>query len=260
MSLVKASGELVKITRNQPEFLAVGLSLGLLGILSTITVECVPAFSLRSEVCQLTFEQLTARFDSINRDNDFVDIRYSPITNIAHVVLINQPDQPLSENGGWQPVKKSRLAWRTTESVNKMAQRLFQALPVNGLQRRCLNQYEQTVYSSPYGRSDFVLTHFDATSDDLINNGDAVDLDPVADMELAVPYEQAIATLQSLRNHFHQTQRYPTMQIHIRCSAAEDFWLSPAHGGPICWLEFWEYPLHGQVFSRDGGTAQAFRV
>lgn len=248
VSFVNANGELVTVESTQPEFQTVGLSLGLFGVISTVTLACTPAFSLRSQTRQFTFEQLIDSFEAIHQENEFVDIRYSPITNIAHAVLINPTDEPLTENGGWEPVKQSRLAWRITESVNKLAQKLFQSLPINPVQRWCLNRYEQSVYSAPYGRSDFVLTHFDATSEDLISNGDAVDLDPVADMELAVPYEQAIAALQTLRDHFHQTQRYPTMQIHIRCSAGESFWLSPTGGGPICWLEFWEYPCTGKFF------------
>lgn len=248
VSLIKSDGTLVAVTRDQPEFQAVGLSLGLLGILSTVTIDCVPAFSLRAQTHAFSFKQLIENFERVHQDNDFVDIRYSPITNIAHAVLINRPDQLIRENGGWEPVRQSKMAWRVTEVVNKKAQRLFQQLPINGLQRWCLNRYEQSVYSAPYGRSDFVLTHFDATSDDLISNKAAVDLDPVADMELAVPYQQAIAALQTLKDHFHKTQRYPTMQIHIRCSAGENFWLSPTQGDPICWLEFWEYPCTGEFF------------
>ncbi len=249
VSLIKADGSIVTISRNQPAFKAVGISLGLLGILSTVTIDCVPAFSLRAKTYAFSFEQLIKNFERIHQDNDFVDIRYSPITNTAHAVLINQPEQPIAKNGGWEPVKQSKLTWRATETVNKMAQRVFQQLPVNGLQRWCLNRYEQSVYSAPYGRSDFVLTHFDATSDDLISNKASVDLDPVADMELAVPYGRAIAALQAIRDHFHKTQRYPTMQIHIRCSAGEDFWLSPSQSEPICWLEFWEYPCTGEFFA-----------
>jgi D-arabinono-1,4-lactone oxidase len=193
-------------------------------------------------------ETFLQEFDQIQQTNRYVDMRYSPITDTVQLSLINPATEILQENGGWYPMVKTKQEWKRTDFINKLAQRLFLTHRVNWLQRWGFQQYDQTVYACPYGRSDFVLTHFDATSGDLIGNGDLEDLDPVSDMEIAIPYTQAQAALTCLRNHFHATQRYPSMHIHIRCAAADNFWLSPAYNQAICWLEFWEYPRTGKFF------------
>jgi L-gulono-1,4-lactone dehydrogenase len=248
LRLIRANGTVFEIDRSHDIFNAVVISMGLLGIVSTVTFQCVPAFSLQSQVCALSMETFLQEFDQIQQTNRYVDMRYSPITDTVQLSLINPTMEILQENGGWYPTVKTKQEWKRTDFINKLAQRLFLTHRVNWLQRWGFQQYDQTVYACPYGRSDFVLTHFDATSGDLIGNGDLEDLDPVSDMEIAIPYTQTQAALTCLRNHFHATRRYPSMHIHIRCAAADNFWLSPAYGQAICWLEFWEYPRTGKFF------------
>ncbi|MGA7933786.1 MAG: D-arabinono-1,4-lactone oxidase [Kovacikia sp.] len=260
LRLVRADGSVLELDRAHPLFNAVVISMGLLGIVSTVTFQCVPAFSLQSQVCALPMEQFLQRFDAIQQTNQYVDMRYSPITDTVQLVLINPSTQPILENGGWQQTVKSKQEWKRTDFINKVAQRLFNTHRFNWLQRWGFEQYDKTVYASPYGRSDFVLTHFDATSDELISNGTLDDLEPVADMELAISYAQAPAALACLRDYFHRTRRYPSMHIHLRCTAADEFWLSPAYGQAICWLEFWEYPCTGQFFQEMVELLKPFSV
>ncbi|MGA7937087.1 MAG: D-arabinono-1,4-lactone oxidase [Kovacikia sp.] len=248
LRLIRADGSVLELDRSNPLFNAVVISMGLLGIVSTVTFQCVPTFSLQSEVCAMPMEMFLQQFDHIQQTNQYVDMRYSPITDTVQLVLINPAAEPILENGGWQPTVKTKQEWKRTDFINKLAQRLFNTHKFNWLQRWGFAQYDQTVYTSPYGRSDFVLTHFDATSGELISNGDLEDLDPVSDMEIAIPYAQAQTVLTRLRDYFHKTRRYPSMHIHLRCTAADEFWLSPAYGQAICWLEFWEYPCTGKFF------------
>ena len=248
MRMVRADGSVVEIDHTEEQFNAVAIALGTLGILSTITFQCVPAFSLQTEVHTLPMEELLTRFHEIHTHNQYVDIRYSPITDQAHTALINPTPEPLNENGGWHPTQTSPFVLVLTDWMNKLAQRLFLTHRFNRLQRWGIQHYDRSIYSSAYGRSDFVLTHFDSTSTDLMANEERGNLDPVADMEVAIPYDQACEALALIRDHFRTTQRFPCMHIHLRCEAAEPFWLSPTRGQPICWMEFWEYPLTGQFF------------
>lgn len=248
LRLILADGSVLEVDRTHELFNAAIISLGLLGIVSTITFECVPAFSLESKVCAMPMASFLQQFDAIQQTNQYVDMRYSPITDTVLMVLMNSPVNPIWQDRGWQPIVKTKQQWKRTDTINKWAQRLFNTHRVNWLQRWGIQQYEKTVYASPAGRSDFVLTHFDATSDDLISRGETEELEPVGDMEIAIPYALAQEALNCLRNHFHKTRRYPSMHIHIRCTAADQFWLSPAHQQAVCWLEFWEYPHTGKFF------------
>ncbi|MEM9905616.1 MAG: D-arabinono-1,4-lactone oxidase [Cyanobacteria bacterium P01_D01_bin.44] len=248
MRIVRADGSVVEIDRTDDEFNGVAIALGALGMISTVTFQCVPAFSLQTEVRTLPMTEFLAGFDEIHTQNQYVDIRYSPICDRAHLALINPTPELLRENGGWQPAQTPPLTQAVTDRFNKLAQRLFLTHRFNELQRWGIERYDQAIYTEAYGRSDFVLTHFDTTSTDLLDNEARNNLDPVADMEVAIPYDRACEALSRIRDHFHTTQRFPSMHIHLRCSAAEPFWLSPTCGQPICWIEFWEYPCTGKFF------------
>jgi L-gulonolactone oxidase len=246
LRLVRADGSILEVDCSQKIFNAVGLSMGLLGIISTVTFKCVPAFSLQSKLCKIPIDILLQNFDDIQTNNKYVDIRYTPITDTAQVILINPSSENLKENSGWHPVVKNRIKQRMTNFINEIGLHLFYSYQLNWLQRWSIKQHDKApAYACVSGRSDFVLIHFDAMTNDL----DERVLGPSgSDMEIGIPYSQARAALTCLRNHFHKTQKYPSTHIHIRCAAADDFWLSPAYKQPICWLEFWEYPRTGEYF------------
>lgn len=256
MRLVSADGQVVTVRQEDGDlgeaalpWNGVAIALGSLGLISTVTFQCVPAFSLSTERCTWPMTSLLANFDTIHQSNQYVDIRYSPVTDDAHAALINPTSEPLTENGGWEPTRAHPWIQHATDRVNKLAQRLFLTHRFNWLQRWAIARYNQSIYTEACGRSDFVLTHFDATSTDLLENETRSNLDPVADMEVAVPYHQAVAALSTLRDHFRHTKRFPSMSIHIRTQAAEPFWLSPTRNSAICWIEFWEYPCTGKFFA-----------
>jgi hypothetical protein len=246
LRLVRADGSVLAVDRSEDIFNAIGLSMGLLGIISTVTFKCVPAFSLDSQVCRMPIDTLLQRFDEIQTNHKYISIRYTPMTDSAQMVLIDPTSEPLTENRGWHPETKSKMEQRLTHFINDMGTRLFSSHNFNWLQRWALTQHDKTsAYAAVSGRSDFVLIHSDATTNDL---DERVPGPSASDLEIAIPYAQARAALTCLRDHFHKTQRYPTTHIHLRCSAAEDFWLSPAYKQPICWFEFWEYPRTGEFF------------
>lgn len=259
LRLVRVDGSILQLDRSQDIFYAAAVSMGLLGIISTVTFKCVPAFSLQSQVISLPMDTFLQQFDEINQNNKYIDIRYSAIADKAQIVLINPTEDFAEENGGWHPVQTNPIERKITDTINKSVQRLFEKYRLNWLQRLCLEQYDRTIYSAPFGRSDFVLTHFDATSNDITTN-EVTDFEPVGDMEIAVSYNEARAALSCIRSYFHKIQKYPTMHIHIRCTAADDFWLSPAYKQAVCWLEFWEYPHTGKFFNQMTELLKPFNL
>ena len=264
MRIVQANGNVIEVNCTDALFDALAISLGTLGILSTVTFQCVPAFSLKTKVVSMPATALIENFNTIHRQNQFVDIRYSPITDRAHAALMNASKSPTDNISGhseppknpkpltndirWQAPQAKPQLQSLVDNINKLGQRLFSTHKFNWIQRQAIEHYDKNIYRTVCGRSDFVLTHFDVTSTDLIANESRNDLDPVADMEVAIAYSCAGEALTALRNYFQSTQKFPSMHIHLRAQAAESFWLSPTHGEPICWIEFWEYPCTGKFF------------
>ncbi|MEH2326492.1 MAG: D-arabinono-1,4-lactone oxidase [Nostoc sp.] len=247
LRIIRADGSVLQIDCSQEIFNAIVISMGLFGIISTITFKCVPAFSLQSKSYAMSMDELLQRFDDIHQDNKYVDIRYMPINDDAKVLLINPALEETRENGGWHPVKKTKMELRLETFNIKIALRLFRSYKFNWLQRWAMKEYEEKAYTCPFGRSDFVLTHFENTKDDSIEVTQDNSM-RVSNMEIAIPYSQARAALTVLRNHFHKTRQYPNIYVHLRCCAEENFWLSPSYGQAVCWIEYWEYPRTGEFF------------
>jgi D-arabinono-1,4-lactone oxidase len=65
--IVKADGTAVDIDRSHELFPGVVVSLGVLGIVSTVTFRCVPSFQLESRKTVKTGQELVDDFDGINR-------------------------------------------------------------------------------------------------------------------------------------------------------------------------------------------------
>jgi L-gulonolactone oxidase len=240
LRIIRADGSVIEVDNSEDIFNAVVISMGLLGIISTVTFKCVPAFSLESHKYAMPMNTLLDKFDEIHQTNKYVSIRYVPITDNAQILLINPTVEAIPENGGHHFVTtKSKWGRKLNTFVTKLALRLFSTHKFNRLQRLLIKQDETTVYASPFGRSDFVFTHLEAPSYDPL---------PMADTEIAIPYSQAVTALSALHNFYQQKQKYPHIYVHIRCTAEDNFWLSPAYKQPICWMEFWEYPRTSEFF------------
>ncbi len=237
LRMIRADGSVLQVDCSQDIFNAIVVSMGLFGIISTVTFKCVPAFSLQSKTDAIPMDALLQRFDDINQNNKYVDIRYMPITDNAYVLSINPTGEALRENEGWHPAVETKIERRLKTFAFLLTLRLFNSSRWNWLYRWSAKQYEGTIYACPSGRSDFVFTHFEHTK---------YDPAPFANMEIAIPYSQARAALAVLRNHFQKTRKYPNTYVHLRCAAEEDFWLSPASKQAICWVDFWEYPYTGE--------------
>lgn len=78
--IVKADGTVVQLDRASPEFPAAVVSMGLLGLLSTVTFRCVPAFQLQSRSSVLSLLELVNTFDEVNRRNQYVNMLYFPLS------------------------------------------------------------------------------------------------------------------------------------------------------------------------------------
>jgi nucleoside-diphosphate-sugar epimerase len=239
LRIIRADGSVLQVERSQEIFNATVISLGLLGIFSTVTFKCVPAFSLQSESCKLSMEALLERFEDIQQTNKYVDIKYTPIIDSAQVLSINSAVEVVWENEKWHPPVKSRIErWLNTFALKSML-RFFHSYKWNWLQQRVAKSYERKIYSCPAGQSDLVFIHVESKDYDPF---------PIPNMEIAIPYSQARNAISILRTHFQRTQQYPTMYLHIRCSAQDELWLSPSYRQAICWIDFWQYPYTSKFF------------
>jgi L-gulonolactone oxidase len=256
--IVRADGSALDIDRAHELFPAVVVSFGLLGILSTVTFRCVGAFVLRSRTEVRPAEEVLAEFDHIHRRSVYTCIFYFPVTDQMEIFSADRVDgaAPAALEPGAPAPARSRSPAR-----NRLRQRVSTAalkglawvlLRHNSIQRRLTRVSVGSSYQARTARSDRVFAMTDVGT-----AGRSPTL--LQDMEVAVPYDQAPAALGVLRQHFLATQEFPLMPIHVRCTTRSDFWLSPAHGQDVCFLEFWQYPAAEDYFTRIHELLAPFR-
>jgi L-gulonolactone oxidase len=255
LRVVRADGTVAEVRRGDDALAAAAVSLGALGVISTVTLRCVPAFSLQARKSLEHIDQVLANFDRIQHEHGYVDMLYSPLTGDVEMLTIDPPPSPLApdpETGArvarqqpGEPGRRARLAGMAARARDHvrvgagglaltMAVRQIHPRRLEGVQRFLTKRRAGTRYAVKAGRSDRVL----AFADDIPVPAP----DVLQDSEVAVPYERAGEAIAALRETFTRRGRYPWFPIHIRCSPASDCWLSPAYGGAVCWIEFWTFP------------------
>jgi len=234
--IVRADGTVVELGHADELFHAAVTSVGLLGVVSALTLRCVSEFYLKSEARDRSIDEFLAELDSIQRQNEFVDAFYHPQTRQVKMLLMNRVDAPMAEPLPQPPPIAPWYAQRKLASFAfRSLLRVLNATRSESLNRAVVNRVAGTLYPSVgTRRSDEALTYGDLS---------AVEPFPIDDMELAVPYSQAARALRELSDLFERERNFPRFfPVHLRCSKGGDHWLSPNYRRDVCWFEFWQYP------------------
>ncbi|GEM_PF-559038 len=239
--LIKASGEVSEIDCRDPAFGGAVVSLGLLGVVSAVTLGVVRQFCLRSGVLVKPIRDVIAEFERLHRANEYVDLRYYPRLDCVELLLMNRVDPPAdmaAPNDSRQPsmAQKKIATWILKVLLRSLARSKSPAFHQFILRKMIGKSYQPRC-----GRSDDVLNFTELTGGEPF---------PIDDLEFAVPFERAKLVLQKLTEHFHRTKRYPCFfPVHLRCSKAGQAWLSPNYLQDVCWFEFWQYPADAEFYA-----------
>ena len=249
--IVRSDGTVVDIDRTHEHFDGVVVSLGLLGVMSTVTFRCVPAFVLRSQSQVRTANDVLNNFDDINRRSLYVDMLYFPITDQFEILTIDRlEDEPAAALAGHYEAPAphagglgGELVRRCAVALMKSAAWTIQQVGLETVQRSITRRSVGSSHHARAGRSDFVLAFGD--------RGINAPRSPltIQDLEIAVPYDRAPAAISALRDMFRTTRKFPLLPVHIRCSPRSRLWLSPAYGREVCWIEFWQYPRSDRLLT-----------
>lgn len=223
--VVKADGEVLALDRSDERFFGVVSSMGLCGIVSQMTLACVPAFNLRANVRVLSFAELLEQFDALQRQHEYCDINWYPLAEKAEVMTCERVTGALANREskrGYAPGATSTNKWMVSRALRKWYRGHWR-----GLHRRTVNGWVGTWYPVREGRSDYVLSYQDYRPSRL----------PVTDMDLSVPVGRTCDTLRAMQAHYVERDNYPVLGIRIRTQRAEKFWLSGSYDRDACWIE-----------------------
>ncbi len=215
-TLLTAAGDVLRITPDENAELlpAVALGLGALGVLVDVTIECVPAFVLqaveRPEPIDTVLAEWTDRVDGADHFEFYVWPHTDTVLTKTNTRLpADAPLRPLPAFGRWFDDEfMANGVYRATLTLGRAIPAVVP--PLNRLSVRLTGNRE-----------------FTDTSPRVFTTNRTVRF---REMEYALPLEHVPAAVERIRALIADRGWSISFPIEVRAAAADDLWLSTAHG------------------------------
>jgi L-gulono-1,4-lactone dehydrogenase len=228
LDLVLADGSLASCSASiRPElFAAARVGLGALGVVSAVTLRCVPSFTLAADERPMPVDQVIEEFDALAADNDHFEFYWFPYGRQALVKRNNRhaaAGPPPPRMPGWRRLWEFEVmenaAFGAACRVGRARPRLIPALnrlTSAGLSAKSYTDASYRVFVTPR-RVRFV------------------------ESEYAVPRESLTAVLGELRRAVPRLADPVMFPVEVRVAAADDIWLSTAYGRDSAYIAIHQY-------------------
>jgi len=227
LELVLADGSVVSCSAddNPDLFNAARVSVGALGVLSTVTLQCVPAFTLAADERPMPLDEVLARWGEFTESNDHFEFYWFPYGKNALVKRNNR----LTGSGGPGVLP----GWRRFFEYEVMENAAFGALCRTGravpatikpLNRLAAATLSKRSYSAP-SHQVFVTSRRVR----------------FVESEYAVPRAALLAVLAALRGGVTRLANPVMFPVEVRVAAADDVWLSTAYGRDSAYVAIHQY-------------------
>ncbi len=224
LTIVSASGEVIECseTQNQNIFKAAQVSLGALGVISKLTLQCVPAYKLNYTADKEDLQSCLANLDNYNAHNRNFEFYWFPYSSVCQTKFSNISDGPVQdnpvsdfingmviENGIFGAVSEiTRLAPKLSSKVAKLS----------------------SVLVGPFSKTNWSHKVY-ATPRHVKFN----------EMEYNIPIEEFKDTLLEVVDAFEHYRFQVHFPLENRFLKADDIYLSPAYGRTSAHISFHTY-------------------
>jgi FAD/FMN-containing dehydrogenase len=233
--LVAGDASVVSLTRDDPRLKAACLSLGALGIITELTLACVPHYRLEYDAYVGKFDDVMASLGSLTSENVRVLIWWLvPFFDRDDVVIItkNPPGHPAGLLGSAEDRVRRPFGIQHTP-LGRGVDALWNAIAGQGLGG---------------GTRLRKIWHMEGDYDDMLT----IPLLPVfhTESEYAVPHVQAAAALTAFRHVVEENDFRFILPVEVRFTAGDDIHLSPGNRGPACYIGASPSERTAEVFAR----------
>lgn len=222
VELVDGNARTHRVSRTaQPEvFDAARVGLGALGIVTTLTFRVEPRFVISARETPMSWSEVVARYDELVETHHHVDLYWFPHTDACLVKLNDRSADEPEPLPRWRATLEDELLSNTLfDLVNRVTNRRpawaprVNKLTSRALSERCYSDVSHRVFVSP--RS--VVFR---------------------EMEYSLPREVGIDTLVEARRLIERSGWQITFPVEVRCTPADDAWLSTSSGRESVYLAF----------------------
>jgi FAD-linked oxidoreductase len=220
MSLVLADGSVIECdAEREPDvFAAARVSLGALGVISTVTLQCVPAFTLRSLEEPKTLDEVLERFTEFVEGNEHFEFFWFPHTNGAQAIFnnrTNDPPHPPSKASTWvSDILLENHAFGVLQRVGAARNRWIP--PFNRFSARLISRREIVD-----------LSHHIFINPRLVR---------FVEMEYAIPREAVVDTVREVNRMIDRSGMNISFPVEVRVAHEDDIPLSTATARPTAYI------------------------
>ena len=215
VELLSADGTLVQCsaTESPKTFAAARIGLGALGVVTALTIQCVPAFALRAAESPMPLGEVLDAFDALAGGNDHFEFYWFPhtqrtLTKRNNRVPAGESLRPVPRLRGWvddELLSNTVFGW--SQQVTARLPRITNR--VNSVLARALSAREYVDASYRVFCSSRRVRF--------------------REMEYAVPRETLVDVLRSIEAWVDSSGERVPFPVEVRVAAADDVWLSTAY-------------------------------
>lgn len=222
---IDGTGNDVRITADDPRLSGAALGLGALGVLTEISLRCVPAFKLRAIEEPSTFEDSVSNFADNVGGTDHHEFYWFPHTDVTLTkfntrLTLDESDTGPSGVRRW--VDDELLANRLFGALCALQSRVPSVTPT-------LNQVSARVLSA---------RQYVAPAHEVLISSRTVRF---REMEYAIPLETVPDVLREVRRMIERRGYRVSFPIEVRAAAADDLMVSTASGRPSGYVAVHRY-------------------
>jgi FAD-linked oxidoreductase len=215
MKLVTGTGDVLSIGPSDAERLAAArVGLGALGIVTEVTLQCVPVYDLRFKATFAKFDDVVPTIDALVRDNTRVRLWWLvPSIGPRDIVLVTTMNPPTTQEAATE-----RTGGRLREALPMDAEALaatasaLAAVPTESLAPLTfVDRYDKVLTLPP-----LKILH--------------------RECEYAIPVANAGEALRAVRRAIAEGDLTMKLPIEVRFVAKDDILLSPARGRDVCYI------------------------
>ncbi len=221
LTLINGKGELISVDREKDEnlFRAALVSLGALGIISSVTIQCEEFFNLEEYAYPVEFEEGVKRIPELLRENEHMKLWWFPHVKELQVYCYNRTSSKQFNTGVF-------IRW-VDEKI--LAKYVFTFLLQLGLWFPALtipiNRFIKILKFKKEHRIDYSYRVFNTPMPPKHHEA-----------EYAIPAENAGEAMLAIRQMIKERNLYVNFLMEVRFVKADDCFLSPAYGRDTCYL------------------------